>query len=69
MKQIKFSGHAENRRKQRGLNKEHIFEVISNPEYIKREDNTKTAIKTVYGREITVVYIEEETYIKVVTVY
>jgi len=45
MKQIRFSGHAENRRKQRGLNKEHIFEVVSHPEYIKREDNTKTASK------------------------
>lgn len=69
MKQIRFSDHAENRRKQRGLNREHIFEVIVHPEYIKREDNIKTAVKTIYGRTITVAYIEEETYIKVVTVY
>ena len=69
MKQIRFSTHAENRRKQRGLTKEHIFEVIEHPEYIKREDNIKTAIKTIYGRTITVVYTEEETYIKVITLY
>ena len=69
MKQIKFSSHAENRRKQRGLNKEHIAEVIINPEYVKQTDDIKTATKTIYGRTITVVYVEEETYIKVITVY
>ena len=69
MKQIRFSAHAENRRKQRGLNKEHIFEVISRPEYLKRTDDGKTAVKTIYGSTIAVVYVEAETYIKVVTVY
>ena len=56
-------------RKQRGLNKEHIFEVLTNPEYVKRMDEIKTATKTIYGRTITIVYAEEETYIKVITVY
>ena len=69
MKQIRFSSHAENRRKQRGLNKEHIFEVIVDPEYVKRMDEIKTATKTIYGRTVAVVYAEEETYIKAITAY
>jgi hypothetical protein len=68
-KQIVFSNHAENRRKQRGLNKEHIFLVITHPEYVKRINDKRIAVKTIYERTITAVYVEDEAFIKVITIY
>jgi uncharacterized DUF497 family protein len=69
-KPIRFSFHAEQRRKERGLNKPQIIAVIEQPEYFKKmPDGRKIAVKTVQNRTITVVYFEEEKFIRVITVY
>lgn len=70
IKPIKFSYHAEQRRKQRGMSKFQVIETIRRPEYFKKmPDGRKIAVKTIQNRIITVVYIEEENFIKVITVY
>ena len=70
MKQIKFSDHAERRRKQRGMSEHQIIEVIELPEYFKKmPDGRKVAFKLIQNRSITVVYREEENFIRIITVY
>lgn len=70
MKPIIFSEHAKERRKQRGLTEMQILEVIERPEYVKTTlDGRKIAVKEVQRRFVTVVYVEMENYIKVITVF
>ena len=69
-KPIKFSYHAEQRRKQRGISKLFVIETIRRPEYFKKmPDGRKIAVKTIQNRVITVVFVEEENFIKIITVY
>ena len=69
-KPIKFSFHATQRRKQRGISEYQIIEVIERPEYFKTmPDGRKVAVKTVQNRILTVVYREEENFIRVITVF
>jgi len=70
VKPIKFSFHAEQRRKQRGMSKAQIIAVIEQPEYFKRmPDGRKVAVKRIQNRAITVVYVEEEKLIRIITVF
>jgi len=70
MKPVKFSFHAEERRKQRGITELQIIDVIQRPEYFKRMlDGRKVAVKIIQNRTITVVYREEENFIRVITVF
>lgn len=69
MKPIDFSDHAEERRKQRGLTRQEIELVLENPEYTKILEDRKIAVKEVKGRIVTVVYTEEENYIRVITIF
>ncbi|MCS4537376.1 MAG: DUF4258 domain-containing protein [Thaumarchaeota archaeon] len=69
-KRIRFSSHAEQRRKQRGLSEMQIVETIKRPGYVKKmPDGRKVAVRTISNRTITVVYLEEENVIRVITVF
>ena len=69
-KPIKFSLHAEQRRKQRGFAERLIIEVVKRPDYFKRlADGRKIAVRTMSSRTITVVYLEEESIIRIITVF
>ncbi|MBI3412550.1 MAG: DUF4258 domain-containing protein [Candidatus Aenigmarchaeota archaeon] len=70
MKRIIFSGHANDRRKARGISFAEIEATINYPDYLKTgQTGRKVAVKDVRGRSITVVFAEEESYLIVITVY
>lgn len=70
MKRIIFSRHADERRKERGLSIAEIEATVNYPDYLKTDSaGKKVAVKHVKGRLITVVFVEEETYLIVITVY
>ena len=47
-----------------------IEATINYPDYLKTgQTGRKVAVKDVKGRPVTVVFVEEETYLKVITVY
>jgi len=70
MKEIIYSKHAIFRLYQRGISKEQAEQVLEHPDYIiSKADNTKKAVKQVSNNIITVIFIEKENYIKVITVY
>jgi hypothetical protein len=67
--EISYSFHAKKRMKERGIREDEIKEVIEYPEYtIKRGDEIE-AYKKIKNKMTKVVYVKEENYIKVITVY
>jgi uncharacterized membrane-anchored protein len=69
MKEIKFSDHAEKRRRQRGFTGIEIQYIIERPAYQKkRADGLIEVVGTIRNRTAKVVYTEEENYIKIVSV-
>ncbi len=66
---IIYSDHAEKRRKQRGLSKLEVEHILEYPSYIKKSfDGRKEAVGKIRNRDVKVVFIEEENYIKIITV-
>ncbi len=69
-KKIVYTIHAIVRRVERDVEEKTIEMIISQPDYVKTSfDGEKTAVKTINGRTISVVYVEKETLIRVITVY
>jgi len=67
---IIFSKHAENRRLQRGINKETVKSIIKNPSYTRSSfDNRTIAIKRIGNFLGHIIYTSEENSIRVVTGY
>jgi hypothetical protein len=63
-----FSKHALERMRQRGLLPLHVEQVLRHPVSIRRSGTVRMAEGIVDGRQIRVVFIRQETYIKIVTV-
>lgn len=69
MKEIIFTNHAERRRKQRGITPIDIAFIIAIHKSKKiRADGKTEIIGVAYARTIKVVYIEEENYLKIITI-
>ncbi|HII14538.1 MAG TPA: DUF4258 domain-containing protein [Nanoarchaeota archaeon] len=67
---ITFSDHAIKRLYDRDINEETVKFVIENADTIKESfDNRKVASKKMNGKTFTVVYVEKEKYIKIITLY
>lgn len=65
---IVYSVHAKKRLKQRGIEEWEIEHAIKYPKYLKKNiDNKKEVIAEIKNRTLKVIFIEEENYIKVIT--
>ncbi|HLC77099.1 MAG TPA: DUF4258 domain-containing protein [archaeon] len=70
MKKIIYTNHAIVRRIERDIEEKTIELVVGQPDYIKTtSEGKKIAIKNVDNKIMSVVYIEKDTHIKVITVY
>jgi len=61
--------HAEKRMIERGISEEQIKQILEGPDFVKSEGSKRRAEKAIDERKIRIVYIEEENYIKIVTVF
>jgi len=69
-KNVRFSRHAIQRKLEREISDEEIAETLAAPDYtLTTEEGQKIAVKTLAGRTFRVVFVEEETHIRIVTVY
>lgn len=70
MKEFKHTFYSMKRQKQRGITDMMIEEVLKYPDMlITTFDNRKVVTKEVNYRTITVVYIEKENYIRIITLF
>lgn len=66
---ITYTGHARKRMRQRGITPEEVSFVLNHADYVKKSfEGRKEAVGHLKGRSIKIVYAEEESYIKVITV-
>ena len=66
---IIYSDHAKKRMKQRGIEEWEIEHLIKHPSYIRKTfEERKEAIGEIRNRKIKIVFINEENYIKIITI-
>lgn len=66
---IIYSDHAKKRIKERGIEDWEIEHILKHPSYIKKSfEERKMAVGEIKNRKLWVIYIEEESYIKVISV-
>ena len=66
---IDFSSHAKRRTKQRGIEDWEIEHAVKYPSYTKRKiDGKVEAFCEIRNRSVKIVYVKEESYIKIITV-
>ena len=66
---ITYSDHAKRRMKQRGVEEWEVEHLLKHPSYIKKNfEGKKEAIGNIRNRFVKIVFIEEEKYIKIITV-
>ncbi|MBS3151071.1 DUF4258 domain-containing protein [Candidatus Woesearchaeota archaeon] len=67
--EVIYSDHAEKRIKQRGIAKWEVEHILEFPFYIKKSfSGRKEAVGKIKGRMIKIKFVEEENYIKIITV-
>lgn len=64
---IILSYHAKKRLVERGIEMRYIQEAIEMPDYTISKGNKKEAYKKIKDKTLKIVYIEEDKYIKVIT--
>ena len=66
---ILFTDHAKKRIKERGIEDWEIEHLLKHPSYIKKSfDERRIAVGEIKNRKLKIVYTEEESYIKVISV-
>jgi uncharacterized DUF497 family protein len=66
---IVYSEHALKRLKQRGITELEVNHVILYPQYVKKSfEGRKSAVGEINKRQIKVVFVEKENYLKVITI-
>lgn len=66
---ISYSPHAQRRMKQRGITELHVLQILERPDYIRKSfEGRKEAGGCIEGRFIRIEFIEEQTYINIITV-
>ena len=66
---IIYSVHAKKRMKQRGIEDWEIEHILKYPSYIKKSfEGRKEAVGEIRNRKIKIIFIELESYIKIITV-
>ena len=64
---IVLSSHAKKRLFERNVNIKYVQDTIAMPDYTISRNNKKEAYKKISNKILKVVYIEEDNYIKVIT--
>jgi hypothetical protein len=54
---------------ERNITDEQIRQTVEYPDYTRLYQDRKIAVKHIDGTTITVVFVEEKTYIKIITAY
>lgn len=66
---IIYSDHAKKRMKERGIEDWEIEHIIKHPSYIKKSfEERRIAVGEIKNRKLKIIYSEEESYIKVVSI-
>ena len=66
---IIYLDHAKRRLKQRGIEEWEIEHILKHPSYTKKSfDGRKIAVGELKDRKLKIIYIQEESYIKVISV-
>ena len=66
---IIYLSHARDRMRQRGITELDVEDILKHPDYVKKSiKNRKEAVGETRNRTIKVVFIEKESYIKIITV-
>jgi len=66
---IIYSDHAKKRIKQRGVEDWEIEHILKYPSYVKKSfEERRIAVGEIKNRKLGIIYIEEESYIKVISV-
>ena len=68
LKNLRFTRHTVKRKLERNITDGQIQQTLDNPDYTLSHDERRFAVKQFAGKTITVVYIEKETFIKIITV-
>jgi hypothetical protein len=68
-KNIRYTKHAVQRRLERNITDQQINQTLDNPDYTISDEGKTVALRKIAEKTIKVVYIEKETYIKIITVY
>jgi hypothetical protein len=68
-KNIRFTTHAIKRKLERNISDEQIRQTLENPDHTVSHAGTKVAARRLDEKIIRIVYVEEETHIKIITVY
>lgn len=64
-----YSDHAKNRMKQRGIEEWEVEHLLKNPSYIKKSiEGKKEFVGEIRNRKVKIITIQEENYIKIITV-
>lgn len=67
--EIIYSDHAKKRMKQRGVEDWEIEHILKHPSFIiKSFEGRKIAVGEIKNRKLGIIYLEEESYIKVISV-
>ena len=66
---VVFSDHANKRIRERGIENWEIKHLLKHPSYIKKSfDERRIAVGEIKDRKLKIIYTEEESYIKVISV-
>jgi len=66
---VVFSAHAKKRIRERGIGNWEIEHLLKHPSYIKKSfDERRIAVGEIKNRKLKIIYAEEESYIKVISV-
>ena len=57
------------RKLERNITDEQIKQTLDNPDYTISNEGKRVVVRQIAEKNIKVVYIEKETYIKIITVY
>ena len=69
VKSIIYSKHAEQRRKQRGFSPFVVEHILAHPKMTKKRlDNLTEVVGIFQQRSVIIIYLEKETYIKIVSI-
>ncbi len=68
-KNIRYTKHAVQRKLERNITDEQIKQTLDNPDYTISNEGKRVVVRQIAEKNIKVVYIEKETYIKIITVY
>jgi len=64
---VVLSNHAKKRLFERGIKMNEVIETLEMPDYVVSKGNKKEAHKKIKDKTLKVVYLEEDKYIKAVT--